>query len=465
MSYTLIALIGTPLLLLVFAALFVASQYKRCASNQILVICGKVKGGKSSKCIHGGGVLVIPLIQDYTYMSLEPIAIGIDLKGALSKKNIRVNVPSTFSVGISTRQEIMTSAAERLLGLREDEISKKASDIIFGQLRQVIATMTIEEINADRDKFIREVTESVGSELAKIGLEVINVNIINVTDESGYIEAIGQKAAAEAINQANIDVAQQDKYGQVGVATALREKEVSVAEQKAQSVMGQKEAEKTQRVKIAALNADIVSGENESQAIVAATNAELAEKQAEATRRGDVAKANAEREVYEAQKAKEVARLQMAELAKQEVEKLRLEVEAEAQAEQTRRLARGEADGILAKYLAEAEGTQKVLEAKAEGYKKLIEACGDSPSAANLLLIEKMAEIIAIQVEAIKNVKIDKITVWDSGSSNGEQGALSNFLRDFGKITPPMHEIAKQAGFKLPAFMGSLDEKLEEVSL
>ena len=157
-------------------------------------------------------------------MTLEPMAIGIDLKGALSKKNIRVNVPSTFTVGISTKEDIMIAAAERLLGLRQEDISKRASDIIFGQLRQVIATMTIEEINADRDKFILKVTESVGSELAKIGLEVINVNIINVSDESGYIEAIGQKAAAEAINQANIDVAQQDKYGQVGVYSASRKR-------------------------------------------------------------------------------------------------------------------------------------------------------------------------------------------------------------------------------------------------
>jgi len=389
-------------------------------------------------------------------MTLEPMAIGIDLKGALSKKNIRVNVPSTFTVGISTKEDIMIAAAERLLGLRQEDISKRASDIIFGQLRQVIATMTIEEINADRDKFILKVTESVGSELAKIGLEVINVNIINVSDESGYIEAIGQKAAAEAINQANIDVAQQDKYGQVGVSTALQEKEVSVAEQKSRSTMGQKEAERTQRVRVSALDAEIIQGENAAKALVSVTNAELAEKQAEATRRGEVAKANAEREVFEAQKATEVARLQMAELAKQEVEKIRIQIEADMQAEQTCRLAAGEADAIMLRYHAEAEGLRKVLQAKAEGYKNLIDACGTPQSAANLLLIEKMAELVAIQVEAIKHIKIDKLTVWDGSSGEGKSGALSSFLRDFGKMTPPLHEIAQQAGLKLPEFMGTL---------
>jgi len=466
MSFTLIAMIGVPILLVLFVVMFAANQYKKCPSNKILVIYGKVSGPRSSKCIHGGGAFIIPLIQDYTYLPLQPITLSVDLRSALSKKNIRVNVPSTFTVGISTDPDIMTNAAERLLNLDEKGIAEQANDIIFGQLRQVIATMTIEEINTDRDKFIGEVKTNVDNELNKIGLSVINVNIVNITDESGYIEAIGQKAAAEAVNQANVDVAQQNRSGETGVALATREKEVGVAEQVAQSAMGQKEAEKTQRVRVASLNADIARGENESLALIADTNANLAEKEAEATRRGDVAKANAQKAVFEAEKDKEVARLRSQELAKQEVEKQRIEVEAEAQAEKTRRIARGDADAILARYMAEAEGTQKVLEAKAEGYRMLVESCGDAKSAATLLLIEKMAEVVAIQVEAIKNVKIDKITVWDSGNNNsGEGGAVAGFLKDFSKMTPPLHEIAKQAGISLPAFLGSLNEETTLASL
>lgn len=474
-------LIGIPVLLLTFVSIFVAKQYRRCASNQVLVIFGKVTGGKSAKCIHGGGTFIIPLLQDYTYMSLEPITISINLEGALSKKNIRVNVPSTFTVGISTQQEIMHNAAERLLGLGEQEISHQASDIILGQLRQVIASMTIEEINTDRDKFIKEVTVNVDVELNKIGLSVINVNLINITDESGYIEAIGQKAAAEAINQATIDVAEQEKIGQIGVAAAKKEREVNVAEQLAQAAVGQKEAEKNQRTQTAALEAqavvgqkeaekmqltraaileaEIIQAENESQALIAASDAALSEKKAEAQRRADVAKANAEREIFESQKAKEVARLQMQEMAKQEVEKLRIELEAEAQAEKNRRLAKGEADAILAKFQAEAEGIQKILEAKALGYKRLVDSCsGDTQSAATLLLIEKMAEIITIQVEAIKNIKIDKLTVWDSGANGNEKSTLSNFLKDYATMSAPLHEIAEQAGIKLPAFLGEINK-------
>ena len=181
-SFGIVGLIIVPTLILFFASIFLSKQYKRCPSNQILVIYGSVGTGKSARCIHGGGAFVIPLLQDFTYLSLEPITIEIDLRSALSKKNIRVNVPSTFTVGISTKPNIMTNAAERLLGLSIDEISSQAQDIILGQMRLVIATLAIEEINQDREKFLDLVNTNVNVELNKIGLDVINVNIRDITD-------------------------------------------------------------------------------------------------------------------------------------------------------------------------------------------------------------------------------------------------------------------------------------------
>lgn len=148
----------------------------------------------------------------------------IDLKGALSKGNIRVAVPSTFTFGISTDPRIMINAAERLLGLSKEDVITQASDIILGQLRLAIATLTIEEINQDREKFLEQINANVNTELNKIGLEIINVNIKDITDESGYIDAIGKKAAAEAINKAKVEVAQQEKLGAVGEASANKEK-------------------------------------------------------------------------------------------------------------------------------------------------------------------------------------------------------------------------------------------------
>ena len=482
-------IIGVLLIFLVIARL-ITKQYKRCPSDRIIVVYGKTGVNKTAKCVHGGGVFIVPLIQDYATLSLAPMTIEVDLKSALSKKNIRVNVPSTFTVAISTNPEVIQNAAERLLSMRREDIINQANDIILGQLRLVIATLSIEEINGDREKFSEQINMNVNSELKKIGLEVINVNIRDITDESGYIDAIGRKAAAEAVNQANIDVAQQDKLGMVGVAEANKEKEVQVAQQIAQTEIGKatankerevqvaqqvaateigkSDANKDQRIQTAALEATAVEGENKSKAEIAEYNANLAVKQADALKLGEVAKANAQRDIMMAQKEQEEARLKKEELARQEVNKLKIQVEADAEAERLKRIAlgeaekirniaKGEADAIKVKYLAEAEGVQAVLEAKAQGYKNLINVCHEKPEiATSFLMIEKVDELVAKQVEAIKNIKFDKITVWDGGAGTDKGSTTANFLKDLIKSLPAMHDLAGQAGVELPQILGSV---------
>ena len=485
--------------------LFVVRQYKRCPSNRILVVYGKVGGSQASRCVHGGGVFVVPLFQDYQYLSLEPLAIEIELTGALSKKNIRVNVPSTFTIGVSTDPAVMNNAAERLLGLGEPEIAAQARDIILGQMRLVIATLSIEEINQDREKFLDLVNKFCSSELFKIGLEVINVNIRDITDESGYIDAIGKKAAAEAIQTALVEVAEQEKDGAIGEASANRERAVEVANQESAAAIGRKQAEReqrirvakleaegvageaegtreqdvakaqqaaitvegtkqaeaNQRVRVATLEAEAVQGENQSQASIADYNATLSERRAEARRRGEVAAAEAARDVLQAEKEQELARLQKEEIVQQEIDRQRIEIQAEAEAEKRRRIARGEADAVLAKYNAEAEGVQRVLEAKAQGYENLLRVCAQRPELApTLLVIEKLPELVAEQVKAIQNLKIDKITVWDSGSGgDGKNGATANFLSGLIGSLPQVHELAEQAGIELPEFLGKVGAK------
>lgn len=495
------------LFVLLCLIMFYAARFKRCPSNRILVIWGRA-GKQSARCFHGGGQFVWPIFQDYAYMSLEPLVIEIPLEGALSLNNIRVNVPSTFTVGISKSPVLMSNAAERLLGLGGQAIREQAQDIILGQLRLVIATLSIEEINKDREKFMSLINENVTQEINKIGLELINVNIRDITDESGYIVAIGQRAAAEAINRAKVEVAEQDREGAIGQAAAVREQNVRVAQEKALSEQGQKEAEQKKRIAIAAYEAEAVrgevqakrdleiataerkaetiaatkraeqeqriqvasaealavSGENESSAKVAESNAKLAEIRAEASRRADVAQAEARQKIYLAQREEELARLAKTELAPQEIEKKRIEIQAEAEAERQRREARGQADAILAKYLAEAEGIQKVLEAKAEGYRKLVEACAENPQVApTLLMIEQLPSLVAEQVKAIQNLKIDRITVWDSGRGNsqvegkgGTRGATADFLSGLIGSLPAVHELANQAGVELPGALGRL---------
>ena len=241
--------------------IMLAKRYKRCPSNRVLVIFGKTAGGNAAKCVHGGAAFIVPLIQDYAYLSLEPIQIEVPLKGALSIENIRVNVPSVFTVAIGTEPAIMQNAAIRLLGLDTNQQKQQAADIIFGQLRQVIASMRIEDINRDRDKFLDSIQKSLEPELKKIGLVLINVNITDITDESGYIEAIGRKAAATAIQQAKIDVAEQEKKGQTGVAEAERERAIQVANATKLREIGTRESMREQAVRVAQLDKETKVGE------------------------------------------------------------------------------------------------------------------------------------------------------------------------------------------------------------
>jgi len=491
--------------LLVFMTLmYLASRYKRCPSDKILVIYGRVGAGQSAECIHGGGTLVWPLIQDYAFMDLTPMTISIPLQNALSQQNIRINVPSTFTVGVSTEPGIMNNAAERLLKLPQKEIEEMAKEIIFGQLRLTVASLTIEQINQDRERFLEEIRKNVAPELNKIGLYLINVNITDITDSSDYIESIGKKAAAEAINQAKIDVAQQEKYGAIGQAEATkekeirvaenvaesekgkkkadadrriivqqqetqatigeaeadREKEIRVAENVAESEKGKKKAEAERRVYVQQQEATAVSGENTAKADIADSEALLAVKKAEAYKRGEIAKREAIEEIQKAQYRAEQERLKAEDVVQKEIEKQKIEIAAEAEAEKTRREAKGQADAILLKYEAEARGIRQVLDSKAAGYAELVKSCsGDAKSAAMFLMVEKLQDLVSLQIEAIKNLKIDKITVWDSGKNDAHGTTTANFLSGFVKSLPPLHEIAEMAGLDLPKYLGDMKAK------
>lgn len=424
--------------LFIFVAVFLlATCYKRCPSNKILAVYGNITGEQSVKCYHGGGAFIWPLIQDYAFLDLTPMTLHIPLKSALSQQNIRINVPSTFTVAIDITQEAMSNAAVRLLALSQKDIEMMATEIIIGQLRLTIASLMIEEINQDRERFLLEVRKHIESELKKIGLMLLNVNITDITDESGYIESIGRKSVATALNQAKIDVANQEKSGDIGKT----------------------EAEKERRVQVATYNADAVQGENEAKAKIANVNAQLFEQEADASRRGQIAQQNAYAEINRAKSLAELQRLEAEEIVPKEIERRKIEIAAAADAAKKRIEAEGQASAILQIKQAEAEGVRKVLAAKAEGYKLLVQACANnSQDAATMLMIEKLEEIAKLQAEAIKNLKIDKITVWDSGSS--EKGSsTANFLSSMIKSLPPLHEIAAMSGVNLPSYLGDLEKK------
>ena len=406
------------LILIIVGVLFVTftailARYKRCPSDKVLVVYGKTGRDASAKCIHGGAAFIWPVFQSYQFL------------------------------GISTEPEVMTNAAERLLGLQADEIRGIATDILFGQLRLVIATMDIEEINADRDKFLAAVSQNVEAELRKIGLKLINVNVTDIRDESGYIEALGKEAAAKAINDAKKSVAEQNRYGETGKAMA----------------------DKDTRVNVAAADADAVKGENSAKIEIANSDAQRREKQAEAERLAVAAEkvqaAKALEEAYKSERDAELARAEREKATQQanivvaaQIEKEKRIIEAEAEAEQLRRKAKGEADAIFAKMDAQARGTLEILAKQAEGFGQLVSAAGgDAQQAITMLITDKLPELVKTQVEAVKGINIDKVTVWDSGKSENGKTATANFVSGLMGSVPPLEELFKMAGMSLPGYL------------
>ncbi len=459
------------LLLIAFAAVFaliilitLLSRYRMCPPDRILVVYGKLSNGQSSRCYHGGSTFVMPVLQSYSYLDLTPINIEIELRGALSSQNIRIDAPASFTIGISTEPEVMQNAATRLLGRTLDEVQQLASEIIMGQMRVVFASMTIEEINNDREKLIGLITKGVEVELHKVGLRMINGNIRDIRDASGYIDALGKEAAAKAINDAQIKVAQENQRGAIGRA----------------------EAEREQAIRVANAQAEARKGENTAQVIIAKSDADLAAEQAEAKRRMEaaqkVAEARALQEGYKAQQEAELARAarekaqQQADLiVKAEIEKERMRIDAEATAQQARliqegesaayviqkqaeaegvkRVAEGEAAGIRAKLVAEAEGTQALLDAKAAGFEKLLKVSHDTQGATQLLIAENIVRIAEIQAGAIKGLEFEKVIVM-GGDAGGAAGP-GQFVQDLYKGVLPINELAKNVGLNLPSFLGT----------
>jgi len=445
-------LVGAVIFIIVVFFFSMIRRYKRCPSDRILVVYGKTGGGKSAKCIHGGAAFIWPIIQDYEFLDLTPMSIEVNLTNALSKQNIRVNVPSRFTIGISTEPSVMQNAAERLLGLHLDAVQDLAQEIIFGQLRLVVASMDIEEINSDRDKFLSHITHSVEAELKKVGLKLINVNITDIHDESGYIQALGKEAAAKAINEAIVTVAQKDRDGAIGSANAVQD----------------------QRIQVAAADANAVEGENTAKVQIANSNADRRSREAEAERIANAAEkvqaAKALEEAYAAEKLAEEARAKRKEaeqladiVVPAQIDKQKVEIDAEAEAEQIRRIAKGEADAIFMKKEAEAKGIFEVLTKQAQGLDQIVKAAGDDAQNAALLLIaDKLPELVKTQAEAIKNIKIDKVTVWENGSGKDGKTSTSNFISGMYKSVPPLQEMFNMAGMELPKYLKG--ENVEDIT-
>ncbi|HKH93703.1 MAG TPA: SPFH domain-containing protein [Gemmatimonadaceae bacterium] len=491
--------VAVVIVLLGLAMLF-ANRYVRCPANKILVISGRVTGEGAARCISGGGTFVWPVIQESAFLDLEPVRIDVKLPDALSLENIRISVPSVFTVAIGTDALVRQNAAIRLLNLTHPQVEATARDIIIGQLRAVIATMSIDQINRDREAFLQRVQHQLEPELMKVGLTLLNVNIQDLRDESGYLEALGKQAAAQAIQKARGDVAEQEKQGAIRVANAERDQSVSVAAtqkdrdigleeanreravriasiQKEQAVgeqqagferdMAVKDAERAKRVAVAAADAAAIAGEAESQGKVVRTQAVLAVTRAEATQQSEIAqrtaKAEVERVENEAQARAALARADRVEAERRaeleapaKAEKARMIVQAEADAERVKIAAKAEAEATFARMDAEARGNLSIMEKKAEGLQKMVAAAGGNPDAAyRLLFLEQMPAVTETLAGAIANIKFDKVVLWNGSNGNGATGGVSSLVEDLVKVLPPLMQVAEEiGGVQLPGIFG-----------
>ncbi|MDR0614191.1 MAG: flotillin family protein [Dysgonamonadaceae bacterium] len=495
MNTNIVILIGALVFIVFLTVVGILSRYRRCKSDEILVIYGKTGGNRSSRCIQGGAAFIIPVLQGYAYMSLKPLQFDCNLQKALSSQNIRVDVPTTVTVGISTEQDVMQAAAERILGLGRQDIEDLVKDIVYGQMRTIIADMTIEKLNSDRDEFLAKAKGLIDTELRKIGLYLININITDIRDEAGYIVALGKKDQAKAINQANVEISTAERDGEIKVAEQLKIKNATVAETKKEEQIAianaqrdqiisvaraeserdsqVAEAQKNRDINVATYNSAARIGEIEANKKITVSNAELEVIKAQSQ---SLAQSAEERALAEIEKTKELARREAeearakrteaalkaeqivpAEIARQqklidaEGYQLKLEKEAEANANQARIEAQGRADAITSEGLAHAkvieqQGLAKAaaekasLLAQAEGFEAMVKVAENNPQVAiQWKMVEQWKDIAAEQVKAFEHINLGNVNVMDTSQG----GTLTNLLTGLVSSVAPVTDIMK----------------------
>ena len=492
------AAILVAVILLTFIGIL--SRYRKCKSDEVLVVYGKTGGEKkSAKLYHGGAAFVWPIIQGYEFLSMKPMQIDCKLTGALSAQNIRVDVPTTITVAISTDAEVMQNAAERMLGLTMDDKQNLITDVVYGQMRLVIADMTIEELNSDRDKFLSKVKDNIDTELRKFGLYLMNINISDIRDAANYIVNLGKEAESKAQNEAQANIEEQEKLGAIKIATQIKERETKVAETKKlqeisvanadkdrisqvaianaekEAQVAKAEAEKNIRIeqantekesRIAELNSDMeikqaeagkkaAIGRNEAQKEVALSNSELAVTQANADKQAGEAAARSEaavqaareiaqKEVEEAKAKKVESSLKAEKIVPAEIARQEAILQANAIAEKITREAEARAKATLAQAEAEARAIQLKLEAEAEGKKKSLLAEAEGFEA--MVRAAESNPAIAIQYKMVdqwKEIAGEQVKAFEHMNLgnitvfDGGNGSTSNFLNTLVKTVAP----------------------------
>ncbi len=392
------AVVGLIVLAVIVVTLAVKSFIVICPPNQIAVITGRTRELTAGtvigyRVLRGGRTLRWPIIEKVQFMDLNTIAIEVAVTNAYSKGAIPLNVQGIANVKLSSREGLLENSVERFLGRPPEYIPQLAKETLEANLRGVLATLTPEEVNEDRLKFAQTLIEEADDDIKTLGLELDVLKIQNVTDEVGYLDSVGRRQTAAVLKEARI-------------AEAQRHTEAE-----------EEEAEARKRAEIARVQADLAVVERQNELRV--RTAELEK----------IAAAKEEEAKVEADRARVVAEQEL-EAARIELQNRRLEADVIAPARARREAMELEAKGEAASIIEDGQAQIEVFRRLVEQY----HAAGTE--AEQIFVLNMLPELIDKIVSTVKSVSIDKVSVIDGG--NGSQqipGLLSQLPGSVIKLT------------------------------
>jgi flotillin len=468
-------------LLGVFAAMALfARNYIKVPPSMVAIFYGRKhtlvdsKGNRDIvgfRVVRGGAALRVPVLERVEYLSLNIMSIQLKIQRAYTKEGVPVTVEAVANVKIAGDDMSLRSAAERFLGMSSEQIKGVIFQTLEGHLRAILGTLTVEEINADRSAFAQKMTDEAAVDLKKMGVSIDILTIQQISDEQGYLDALGKKRTAEVKRDAVIGEAQAqrdamiksasaDQEGRtkryeadVTIAQSLRDKETKQAEFDA--AVQSKKAESEQAGPLATAIARQKVTEQETRIDQVRKQQEVLVQQQEASRKEQELQATVVKPA-EAERQAAILRAEgekQATIIRAEATQKELEFEGAGEAAKIEKIGRAEAAKVLAVGEAEAEVIKKKLLAEAEGLQKKAEAWKNFNEAAVInLVVDKMPALA--QAFATQLAGIDKINIIEMGNGSSGSGGIGKVMGTVGGgMTAMLAMLKDQFGVDVPRLM------------
>ena len=462
--YIIVIAAAAAVLLLVVVPLVYVKNYIKVPPNEVAVFTGRGQ----PKVVRGGARFRVPGIERVDIMSLEPFNVSINLQNALSNDGVPVNVQAVGLVRIGSADEAVQTAVQRFLTSDLDALQNQINDILAGSLRGITATMTVEDLNSNRDTLARNVVDEAGGDLARIGMEVDVLKIAEISDRNGYLESLGQRRIAEVKRDAKVGTAEAERDAQIqsakarqagaiaqaeadtAIASANQKRDVELARLRAQTEAENAQADQSGPLAEARAKKDVVIAIEQAEAARVQARIEVEQRrseQAQAALQADViAPAEAQRQ---ADIARAEGQRQAAILAAQaEAEAKRVEGQAAADAR------KAAADALRVEQQAEADGIKAKLAAEAAGKKEIAAALNTySAEAARLqTLPDVLASVVkATEAAAMPLGDIERLSI--IGGPSDVQDAIGGLLGVSPIAVARIVEALKASGIDLPALL------------